>query len=65
MTPKRFIIAEKCGKHNCKIVGICPVQAFHQLPGEVPTIDQDACIRCGICERACPNGAVGQTRDED
>jgi len=43
--------------HPCPSVRVCPVGAIHQKGFNAPTIDQDACIKCGKCIRYCPFGA--------
>ncbi|MFI3240569.1 MAG: 4Fe-4S binding protein [Bacteroidales bacterium] len=44
--------------HKCPMVKICPVGAIHQVGFRLPTIDEDKCIKCGKCVRACGMGAV-------
>ncbi|MBN2689201.1 MAG: FAD-dependent oxidoreductase [Gammaproteobacteria bacterium] len=51
-----------CG--NCfecdTCMNVCPVKAIHKVgPGKGYTIDYDVCIRCGLCVKKCPCGAMG------
>lgn len=45
----------KCKYTDC--VDVCPVDCFLEGP-EFLVIDPDSCIDCGICEPACPAGAI-------
>lgn len=48
---------ERCPKnHACPAIRVCPVNAIHQTGYNAPTVDQDVCINCGKCVRACPMG---------
>jgi ferredoxin len=29
-----------------------------EVPGQVFALDEDLCIRCGLCENSCPTGAL-------
>jgi NAD-dependent dihydropyrimidine dehydrogenase PreA subunit len=52
---------------DCRIcVEACPVSAIsipHQAGGNAEPIvlDQDACVRCGLCPNVCPTGVFAQT----
>lgn len=38
---------------------VCPVDAlFWDNQNEIPIINQERCIKCGICARECPVGAI-------
>lgn len=53
------VIAENCPQnHLCPSVLICPVEALKQERYEAPTVDQEACIRCGKCINFCPRKAL-------
>ena len=48
------IIAEKCaGCHTC--ARACPAGAVRGERKEVHSIDQDICIKCGLCFSSCPD----------
>lgn len=48
------IIAEKCtGCHLC--FKVCPVSAISGDPKEIHVIDQELCIKCGMCLEKCPD----------
>lgn len=48
------IIEEKCtGCHIC--FKVCPVSAISGKPKELHVIDQDLCIKCGMCLEKCPD----------
>jgi NADH-quinone oxidoreductase subunit F len=48
------IIEEKCtGCHIC--FKVCPVAAISGNPKELHVIDQDLCIKCGMCLEKCPD----------
>ncbi len=43
---------------------VCPVKAITKLGvGKGYNIDYDTCIRCGLCARKCPCGAIKMTAD--
>lgn len=42
--------------HPCPSVRVCPAGAIHQKGYAAPTIDEDACVKCGKCIRYCPYG---------
>ncbi|MGB9810071.1 MAG: 4Fe-4S binding protein [Caldanaerobacter sp.] len=46
----------------CKGCGICvefcPVKVLTIKDGKVKLIDEDKCIKCGICELRCPDFAI-------
>jgi [FeFe] hydrogenase (group B1/B3) len=44
-----------CLAHPC--VEVCPVDAVHIING-VSVIDQEKCIKCGRCAKACPYSAI-------
>jgi len=49
---KFAIIQEKC--NGCTACGrVCPVHAISGKKKEVHTLDQDKCIKCGLCYDAC------------
>ncbi len=48
------IIEEKCtGCHAC--FKVCPVSAISGTPKKLHVIDQDLCIKCGMCLEKCPD----------
>lgn len=44
--------------HSCPSVRVCPVGALSQTGNAAPTVDMDACIKCGKCVRFCPMRAL-------
>jgi len=44
--------------HPCPLVYHCPVGAITQKGYGLPVIDQEKCVDCGICLRACPYRAM-------
>ncbi len=44
--------------HACPAVPVCPVGALSQVGHDAPTVDQEACIRCGKCVSFCPMRAL-------
>jgi len=58
-TKTLVVIKEKCPQnHPCPSVHICPVGALKQRGFHAPTVDFDACIRCGKCIKFCPRKAL-------
>jgi len=50
---------ERCPQnHPCPSVHVCPVGALTQTGVQAPTVDPEACVRCGKCVRFCPMGAL-------
>jgi len=57
--PSRFMVAydeERCA-HDFACVRICPAFAI-KVAGSARKVDQNACIGCGLCVAACPEGAL-------
>ncbi|MBF0500268.1 MAG: 4Fe-4S binding protein [Candidatus Riflebacteria bacterium] len=55
---KAFRVTSNCRQciaHPCTLV--CPARAF-DLEHHSPRINGDKCIRCGLCEKACPYNAI-------
>ena len=53
------VVKENCPQnHPCPSVPICPVNALKQKGYNAPTVDLDACIRCGKCTNFCPMEAL-------
>ena len=56
-----YVIAAPCIDHSDQAcVAVCPVDCIW---GDLTVdrklyVDPDACIECGSCESACPNGAI-------
>jgi NAD-dependent dihydropyrimidine dehydrogenase PreA subunit len=56
-----YVIAEPCLDHmDQACIAVCPVDciAFDQTLDRKAYVDPEACIDCGSCEAACPNGAI-------
>jgi len=49
-----YIIPEKCRTSCDACVGTCPTEAIYTGKKRVKVIDQEKCIKCGECEKACP-----------
>lgn len=39
-------------------IAICPKQCFYRNEAGLVVMDGEACIRCRLCMRACPHGAI-------
>lgn len=47
----------KCA--NCDTcISVCPIKYCFTSDGEFPTINDDLCIGCGRCYKACPHNAI-------
>ena len=58
---KRVTVSgQKCnGCSAC--TGVCPTWAI-EIKDQKAAIDQLSCFPCGICEKTCPQGAIGLAR---
>ena len=55
MEKRLRVIIENCPQnHSCPSVKICPVGALVQEGFQAPTVDAEKCIKCGKCEKHCP-----------
>lgn len=49
----------RCSKSKCvACAAVCPVRGAVRLTGDTGVEITDACIACGACVSACPNGAL-------
>jgi Fe-S-cluster-containing hydrogenase component 2 len=57
---KELIInSNRCPQnHACPSVKVCPVNALSQKGHNAPTVDMEACIKCGKCVKFCPMRAI-------
>jgi indolepyruvate ferredoxin oxidoreductase, alpha subunit len=46
------------GCSKCYTELACPAIVNHSPDGQQLRIDLDRCVRCGVCSRICPNGAI-------
>ncbi|MEM4487782.1 MAG: flavoprotein [Desulfurococcaceae archaeon] len=54
-----LIDRERCERCNaCSVVGKCPVSAIDEHPYYKLTIDPTKCIKCRLCLKLCPLGAI-------
>ncbi|OGN95404.1 MAG: NADH dehydrogenase [Chloroflexi bacterium RBG_13_51_36] len=49
-----YILPEKCDRACEHCVLTCPTEAIKGEKGEVKTIDQEKCSKCGTCLEVCP-----------
>ncbi|NHI91139.1 MAG: 4Fe-4S dicluster domain-containing protein [Candidatus Lokiarchaeota archaeon] len=47
----------QCTDGSC--AEVCPVDAINRNEKGIMTIDQDTCINCQACAKACPFGCIG------
>ena len=55
-----YVIAEPCRSQRCAACyAVCPAEAISgDYHDEQMYIDPDRCIDCGLCQEACPSGAI-------
>jgi len=49
-----YIIPEKCERSCDACVGTCTVEAISTNKKRIKVIDQEKCVKCGTCLKACP-----------
>jgi NADH-quinone oxidoreductase subunit F len=49
-----YILPESCAAGCDACVGTCPTEAIYTMRTRKKAIDQDKCVKCGECVRACP-----------
>lgn len=49
-----YIIPEKCERSCDACVATCPVDCIFTGKKRFKVIDQEACVKCGTCQTACP-----------
>ncbi|MDE5630076.1 MAG: 4Fe-4S dicluster domain-containing protein [Bacilli bacterium] len=51
---------------ECSGIEVCPTGAMHfDEEKETIVVDEDKCINCGLCEKACPIGAIRVAKSEE
>jgi Fe-S-cluster-containing hydrogenase component 2 len=54
--------------HACPTIAVCPVNAIEQKDFNAPTVDNEKCICCCKCTRACgvftPIGCCDKGQDD-
>ncbi len=54
---------KKCPQdHACPMIPICPQKAISQIRVELPIVDLDKCVGCGVCIRHCPRDAFEEVK---
>ena len=49
--------------YDCARILSCPAIRRTEIEGkETMQIDEDRCIKCGVCYEICPNNAIQKTR---
>ncbi len=49
-----YIVPEKCSKLCSACVGSCPTEAIYTREDGLKAIDQEKCVKCNNCLKACP-----------
>jgi NADH-quinone oxidoreductase subunit F len=49
-----YIVPEKCAAGCDACVGTCPTEAIYTMRTRKKAVDQNRCVKCGECLRACP-----------
>jgi len=49
-----YIIPERCERSCDACVGTCTVEAISTTKKRIKVIDQEKCVKCGTCLKACP-----------
>jgi len=49
-----FILPERCSKLCSACVGSCPTEAIYTRDDGLKAIDQEKCVKCDNCMKACP-----------
>lgn len=49
-----YIIPELCAAGCDACVGTCPTEAIYTMRTRKKAVDQEKCVKCGECVRACP-----------
>jgi len=50
-----YILPDKCDRSCEHCVLVCPTEAIKGGKGEVKTINQEKCSKCGTCLEVCPH----------
>jgi len=49
-----YILPDKCDRACEHCILVCPTEAIKGGKGEIKTIDQEKCSKCGTCLEVCP-----------
>jgi NADH-quinone oxidoreductase subunit F len=49
-----YIVPEKCAAGCNACVGTCPTEAIYTMTTRKKAVEQEKCVKCGECVRACP-----------
>lgn len=53
-----YVVTENCiGCKHTNCVSVCPAECFYEGANFL-AINPDECVSCGMCEPACPIGAI-------
>jgi NADH-quinone oxidoreductase subunit F len=49
-----YIVPERCAAGCEACVGTCPTEAIYTMRTRKKAVEQEKCVKCGECVRACP-----------